>query len=68
MSVIEEENNRAAKKDDTLKPVSPDLIDPAKKLPKPAPDRERKIKELEEKLGISRDIAERMIDESGGPL
>jgi hypothetical protein len=67
MSAGQVENSSDTKQDDTLKPISPaDLIEPTEILQKTSAEREWKIKNFQEKLGVSRDIAERMVDESGG--
>ena len=55
------------KQDDAPKPYSAkDLIDPTDGIEKTSPEREDKIRNFQEKLGLSRDLAERMVDETGG--
>lgn len=67
MSTDEINKNNGPKADDTLKPVSAeDLIEPREEIKRTSPEREHKIRNFQEKLGVSRDIAERMVDESGG--
>jgi len=52
--------------DEKLKPISAeDLMAPTEKLEKTSPRREWEIKKLMEKLGVSREIAEKMADEAG---
>ncbi len=63
------QNDNDKKPDDILKPISlGDLIEPTEELQKTSARREWQIKKLQEKLGVSREIAERMVDEGSGPL
>jgi hypothetical protein len=55
--------------DEIIKPLSVrDLMGPTDELEETSPQREWQIKKLQEKLGVSRDIAEKMVDESGGSV
>jgi|GEM_PF-1075743 len=50
-----------------LKPLSvKDLIEPGEELQETSARREWQIKRLQEQLGVSREIAERMVDEASG--
>jgi len=52
-----------------LKPLSvKDLIEPGEELQETSARREWQIKRLQEQLGVSREIAERMVDEASGGL
>jgi len=52
------------KSDETLKPISvDDLVQPTGELQETSAKREWQIKQLMEKLGVSREIAEKMVDE-----
>lgn len=52
------------KGDETLKPISvDDLVQPTGELQETSAKREWQIKQLQEKLGVSREIAEKMVDE-----
>ncbi len=52
--------------DEKITPISmEDLVAPTEKLEKTSPRREWEIKKLMEKLGVSREIAEKMVDEAG---
>ncbi len=63
------QNEETKHDDDTLKPVSvADLIEPSEELQETSLRREWQIKKLQEKLGVPRDIAEKMVDESRGSL
>ncbi len=66
------EKKRADKQDKIGKIVKPitaeDLLQPTEELQKTSAKREWQIKKIQEKLGVSRDIAEKMVDESGGSL
>ncbi len=67
MSDSQIDKNSDVKQDDNLNPISVrDMLEPTEDLQETSPEREMKIKSLQEKLGVSRDIAERMVDESGG--
>jgi hypothetical protein len=65
-----DETKRAGKTkqaDESLKPITAeDLVQPTGDLRKTSAKREWEIKKIQEKLGVSRDIAEKMVDESGG--
>jgi hypothetical protein len=69
MSTNETEQTDELKKaidkgDETLKPISvDDLLQPTGELQETSARREWQIKRLQEKLGVSRDIAEKMVDE-----
>ncbi len=55
--------------DKTIKPISvEDLVGPQEEIQKTSVKREWQIKKLQEQLGVSREIAERMVDETGGSL
>jgi len=55
--------------DETLKPISAeDLIAPQEELQETSARREWQIKKLQEQLGVSREIAEKMVDETGRSL
>ncbi|MEJ2718827.1 MAG: hypothetical protein P8182_17140 [Deltaproteobacteria bacterium] len=45
-----------------------DVRVPTEELKRTSPEREHQIKKLQEKFGLSREIAERMVDESRGTL
>jgi hypothetical protein len=63
------QDNETKKNDDILKPLNVgDLIQPEEELQETSPRREWQIRKLQEKLGVSRDIAEKMVDESGGEV
>ena len=52
--------------EEELKPISiEDLVAPTENLEKTSPRREWEIKKLQERLGVSWEIAERMVDEAG---
>jgi hypothetical protein len=55
--------------DEALKPLSAkDIIQPAEELHETSPEREWQIKRLQEQIGVSRESAEKMVDESHGAL
>lgn len=45
-----------------------DLQPPTEKLRPTTPEHEFQIRRIQEKLGVSREIAEKMIEESGGQM
>jgi hypothetical protein len=60
---------RSNQDDETLKPLSAkDIIQPAEELHETSSEREWQIKRLQEQLGVSREIAKKMVDESHGAL
>jgi hypothetical protein len=53
--------------DETLKPISAeDLMPQSEELQETSARREWQIKRIQENLGVSRDVAEKMVDESAG--
>ena len=62
----DDEKLKQISEDERLKPISiEDLVAPTGELQKTSPRREWEIKKLMEKLGVSREIAEKMVDEAG---
>ncbi len=69
MSASQIDKNTDTKQYDTLNPISvQDLLGSTEDLQETSAEREWKIKNVQEKLGVSRDIAERMVDEPGGSV
>jgi len=62
-------NVQMKKADDALREIAAeDLVKPIKeRMQKTSPSREWQIRKLQEKLGVSREIAEKMVDESSPP-
>ncbi len=59
-----EQTENPKKTDETLKPISvDDLLQPTGELKETSARREWQIKRLMEKLRVSREIAEKMVDE-----